>query len=128
MDLKCEYLGCESIYCWTGRGRHPHYCIPHRIQLNRKRAIEWHKSHYRSKSIRLSTQQSQVDPESIVRPLVSHKFSGPGLFEPLPTLLNRALTVKAHTLDMPKSFVEKSWIYGQAGQQFMKSFLHPELF
>jgi len=122
MDLKCEFSNCASTFFWSGRGRKPHYCHPHRIQLNRQNAREWHRAHYRSKASREAIPLS----EQIVRPLQSHRFDGPGLFEPLDLLFNRAITVKSHTLGMPKDFIKNFWIHGQAGQQFMKSFLTPD--
>lgn len=121
MDLKCEYPCCNTTFFWSGRGRRSRYCIPHRKKINQQQAIAWNKVHYRSKSNNIS----QSDPEAIVRPLVSHKFIGPGLFEHLNDLINRALIVKSHALGMPKSFMIEKWLPGQAGQQFVKSFMHP---
>jgi len=127
MDLKCEFPECGKIFYWSGIGRISHYCIPHRKQINRQKANAWHKTHYRKNALQATTSPNNpIDPESIIRPLVSHKFSGPGLFEPLPDLFNHAITVKARTLNLPKDYVRNFWIFGQAGQQFMRSFLHPD--
>ena len=124
MELKCEHEYCQQTFYWSGRGKRPHLCIPHRIELNRQKSIIWHHTHYRQAGATLSPESP--DPESIKRPLKSHLFSGPGLFEQTETLFNHALFAKARSLNKPIDYVRKEWIYGQAGREFMKSFLHPD--
>ena len=126
MDIKCDYPNCNSTFYFSGHGRVPHLCHSHRQQINRENAARWHREHYRSHRHLTTPSTPPTDPESIVRPKSSHLYSGPGLFEPLPDLFNHAITVKARTLNLPKDYVRNFWIFGQAGQQFMRSFLHPD--
>jgi hypothetical protein len=81
----------------------------------------WHKNHCKSNQENIAL----PDPETVVRPLESHRFLGPGLFEPLEKLIDRALIVKSHTLGMSKSWMINNWLPGQAGQQFVRSFMNP---
>jgi len=122
MDLKCSHPNCSETFYWSGRGRKPHLCIPHRIELNRQHSLTWHKTHYRQAGATLQS----PDPESIKRPLKSHLFSGPGLFEQTETLFNHALFAKARSLNRPVDYVRNEWIRGQAGREFMQSFMHPD--
>jgi len=115
MDFQCTHPNCSNTFYWSGRGVQSKLCPTHRKERDKARLKVYSKEH------------KLIPPEEIVRPPVSHLFSGPGLFEQLPELINRAITVKSHTLNMPKSWVINNWLHGQAGQQFVKSFMHPGL-
>jgi len=124
MDLQCEFKDCTTTFHFSGHGRVPHFCHNHRKQINRENAARWHREHYRQKF----DTGLDYSRESTIRPIgQSFRFTGPGLFEPLDELFNRAIRVKAHTLNLPTDYIRNFWIHGQAGQQFVKSFLHPDL-
>jgi len=125
MDLKCSYPDCNSTFHFSGRGRVPHYCIPHRVQINREKAAGWHRAHYKLCRDRLAASNLPIDPEATIRPLKSHLFLGPGLFESTETLFNHALFVKARSLNQPIDYVRTQWINGQAGREFLRSFMNP---
>jgi len=126
MEIKCEYPNCSVIFHFSGHGRQPHFCHPHRIQINREKAAQWHRDHYQERHKRSISINPTTDPEAIIRPLISYKFDGPGLFESTEELFNKALDWKARTLNQSLEYVKTQWIHGQAGREFMQSFMHPD--
>jgi len=125
MEIKCEFKDCQESFYFSGRGRVPHYCHTHREQINRERAAVWHREHYLERKRRRLSPETSTDPEAIVRSYRSHLFAGPGLFESTETLFNHAIFAKARSLNQPIDYVRTQWINGQAGREFLRSFMNP---
>jgi len=121
MEFKCSRPGCNLTYQWSGHGRASVLCPACRKERDKIRIAEYTKMKKKEKLDMLINNPN----ETIIRPLESYRFAGPGLFEPITKLINRAIAAKSHALGMSKSWIINNWLPGQAGQQFVRSFMRP---